>query len=1042
MRKILLSTWLTLLVVAAFAQQRNVTGKVTSSEDASALPGVNVVLKGSTVGTVTDADGNFSLSIPASDGILIFSFIGLQAKEVAVGDRSVIDVTLASDVTQLSEIVVTALGIEKSAQSVGYAVGKVKNEELIQARAVNVATALSGKVAGLQINTVNNGVDPNTRIVLRGNRSLTGNNQALVVIDGVQAPQEAINYLNPNDIESIAILKGANAAALYGSDASNGALIITTKRGSKGTSEVTIANTTYWESINFMPKFQTRFGAGTEAFSRVFIPFENQSYGPEFDGSLVKIGRELEDGTQEEVPYAYVKDAKKKAFDVGLTTQNDVSFGSSDNTGSYYVSLQRVDTKGIVPGDDNHRTTVRVNGDKQFNRFKAGYSVSYSLKETEKTTANFYNDILNTPASINLTNYRNWRSLKNADGSMNYANPNNYYNDYFFNPYFSKDINRQEDRIGYLIGKVELGYKVADWFNVLYRVGLTNESSSSKNHTEKFEFTSFAKASGKSVAQSNILGSVAAGAGFVNRLNTDLILTFNKKFGDVSTNLLLGNNIKESKRKANRVGASSLVIPGLYNITNRVGEPSASQFEDMHRTVSYYSSLSVGYKDVVTLELTGRNDEVSVLSKQNRSFFYPGAALSFVASDVIPFLKDNSVVNYAKFFASVSKTGNVNVDPYSLQTVYETGGGFPYGSNAGYTLGDTYADPNLQPEFTKAFEVGGEFTFLQDRVGLDLSYYNTETTNQTVQIDIASTTGFTRAMVNAGAIVNNIYEVSLKTTPISTPGGFKVEVNLNYTNIDNEVTDLYGETRSINLSNLYGLTTDTSLGQIFAEIGQQYPLVKATAYKRDPEGRVVVDANTGYPIKNAELKSFGQANPKHILGVQANVRFKGFSLNALGEYRGGNVIYHGLASTMWFTGVAEATGAYGRERFLFPNSSYEDENGNFVANTSILTRDGGLGAWDSNLRNIGENFVTSGAFWKLREASLGYDVPKSALASLRFVKGASVAFVGRNLLTIVPKENKYTDPEFALDNSNAVGLNNNTLTPPTRTYGFNIKLTF
>jgi TonB-linked SusC/RagA family outer membrane protein len=1045
MKKFLLFCMAFLLYWYSGAQDRTVMGRVTSTEDGAAIPGVNVLIKGTTNGTVTDSDGRYSISAGSANDALVFSFVGLRTQEVAIAGRATVDVSLGLDVTQLNEVVVTSLGIERSPQSLGYTVGKVKSDELNLGRAVNVGSALSGKVSGLQINTVNNGVNPTTRIVLRGNRSLTGNNQALIVIDGVQVPQEAINYLNPNDIDNVSILKGANAAALYGSEGSNGALIITTKKGTKEKTEITFSNTTNWEQINFMPKFQTKFGGGTEGYSRVFIPFENQSYGPRFDGKPVAMGRPLEDGTQEILPYKAAKDAKRKAFDVGITSQNDLSVAGGDNSGSYFLSVQNVKTKGIVPGDENQRTTLRINVDRKFNeKFRSGFNLSYSVKKTNSTTSNFYNNILNTPANIPLTRYRNWRNLTNSDGSMNYASPNNYFNDYFYNPYMQKDMNRSDARTNYLIGSMELGYKVTDFLEAIYRVGITNEQYDNQTWTEKFAYTAFAKASGKTIAASNVLGASNASNGYVNRFNQDFILSANKKFGDVSTGLILGTNVKETRRSFTGAGASSLVIPDLYNISNRVGEVQGVQFEDLSRTISYYGQVSVGYRDFVTLELTGRNDAVSVLSPANRSFFYPGASLSFVPTEAIAALKDKSLLSYAKLYISASKTGNVNVAPYSLQTVYGVGNGFPYGSAAGYTAGDTYADPNLKPEFTRAFEIGGEFTFVNDRVSLVAAYYKTETTNQTVSVDLATSTGYARARVNAGTVENNVREFSLKTTPIVTAGGFKAMVNINYTNIDNMVTDLYGDSKAINLSNLYGLTGDASLGQIYAEVGSQYPIVKAVAYKRDDQGRIIVDAVTGYPVKSSGLKTFGQANPKHTFSIQGILKYKGFSLSSLAEYRGGNVVYHGLAATMWFTGVAEATAAYNRERFVMPNSSIETEPGSGVyeENASVAVKDGGIGAWDSNLRNFGENFVTSGAFWKLREANLTYQFPASLLSKTKVIKKASISFVGRNLFTWVPKENKYTDPEFSLDNSNAVGLNNTLQTPPTRTLGFNLSVTF
>jgi len=1044
MKRTLLSSCLAAVLMfvsmAAWAQERTVKGRITSSQDGSGLPGVNVVVKGTTNGTVTDVDGNYTIVAPAS-GTLVFSFIGLKSQEIVIGERTVIDVPMDQDVTQLSEVVVTALGIEKSAKSIGYSVAKVKSDELNQAKAFNVSQALTGKVAGLQINNVSGGVNPATRITLRGNRSFTGNNQALVVIDGVQSSQEALNYLNPNDIDNISVLKGANAAALYGADASNGALIVTTKKGHNATPTLEFANTTYWEAINFMPKFQEGFGGGTEPYSRVYIPFENQSYGPAFNGETVNMGRELEDGTFQTTSYSYKKDAKKKSFDVGHTIQNSLSLSGGDNVSNYYISLQDVNTKGVVPGDENRRTGVRVNASRTFNKFKAGFNINYSLRQTDKTTSDFYNNVLNTPGQVPLNEYRNWRNYKNADGSMNYANPNNYFNDYFFNPFMAKDINRQKERYGYFVGNIDMSYKATDWFTASYRLGITNESYDYLSTSEQFKYNAYAKKTGKYIAK-DLPGSSTDFIGYRNKMVQDIILNFNKTFGSIKADLILGNNVREQRDKAIGATASQLVLPGIYNISNRIGETVGSEGLSQYRVVGYYGDLTLGYNDYLFLHVSGRNDSYSVLSKSNRSFFYPGADVSFVASDAIPSLKDNNVLSYAKITASATKVGNVNVDPYSLQTTFGSGNGFPYGSVAGYSVGDTYADPNLKPEFTKSYEVGGDFSFFDSRVSLELAYYTQETTNQTVSIDIATSTGFSRARVNAGTMKNSGYEVTLKVTPVSTASGFKWDVGAIYADRSSKVTSLYSGLSNINISNLYGLTTDGSLGQIFAEVGKQYPIVKAVAYQRDPEGRVVVDRQTGYPLKDPNLKTFGQANPRYNLSLNTSLKYKGFTLAALAEYRGGYVLYQGIASTMWFTGVAEATGAYDRERFVFPNSSYLADDGSYVANNNVATLDGGLGAWDTNLRTVGENFITSGAFWKLRELSLTYNVPKSLLSNVKFVKSATLGLVGRNLFMWLPAENKYSDPELAVSTTNAVGLNATTNTPSTRTYGFNVSLTF
>lgn len=1041
MKKIVLLFFLvTAMAGIGWCQERVVTGKVTSAEDATPLPGVNIVLKGTTNGTVTDAEGNYKLNVPQS-GVLVFSFIGFQSVEVEMGQRSIVDVPLTADVTELTEVVVTALGIEKSAKSVGYSVSKVKSDELNRGKAYNVAQALTGKVAGLQINNVSSGVNPSTRITLRGNRSFTGNNQALIVIDGMQSTQEALNYINSNDIENVSVLKGANAAALYGSDASNGALIITTKKGNSGAPVITLSNTTNWESINFLPAFQKGFGAGTEKYSRVYNPFENQSYGPAYDGSVSILGRQLEDGTYQTTPYSYKEGAKKKSFDVGQTVQNSVSMNGGDKMGDYFISAQDVSTTGVVPGDKSRRTGLRVNASRSFGKLKAGMNFNYSLRKTDRTTSDFYDNVLNTPGSVPLNEYRNWRPYRHADGSMNYANPNNYFNDYFYNPFMAKDLNRQDENYTYLIGNINLSYQMTDWLTATYRLGLTNETYDYLLKGEAFAYNAYAKTTAKSVAK-DIPGYSTNFIGRRDKLVQDFILNFKKEFGPLSTNLILGNNVRAQRSVGIMVGANPLVLPDVYNISNRSGEISGNQGLSQDRVLGYYADLTLGYKDFLFLHASGRNDSYSVLAKENRSFFYPGADLSFVFSDAIPVLRNNGFLDYAKLNVAVTKVGNVNLDPYSLQTVFDTGNGFPYGSTVGFSQGDTYADPNLKPEFTTSYEAGGDFAFWNNRLGVELAYYTQETVSQTVSIDIATSTGFSRARVNAGSMKNSGFETTLDLSPIVTSDGFKWQIGGNYALTNTKVTSLYGDNQNINISNLYQLTTDGSLAQVFAEIGRQYPIIKAVAYQRDPQGRVVVDPVTGYPLKDSNLQSFGQANPKHKLGINTTLRYKGWTLYGLAEYRGGNVIYHGIGNTLWFTGAAEATAAYNRERFIFPNSSYLTGDGNYVENTSVATADGGLSTWDSNLKFIGENFITSAAFWKLREVSLTYDLPNSFLTKTNIVKGARVGFIGRNLWMWLSKENKYTDPELAVNNSNAVGINNTRNTPSTRTYGFNVTLTF
>ena len=1059
------------LGMQTFAQDRQISGKITSSEDGSPLPGVSIAVKGTSKGTTTGADGSYKIAV-GNGASLTFSFVGFSNRTVLVGTQTSINVALANNTAELAEVTVTtALGIQRNAASLGYGATTVKGNELNQAKAINVASALQGKVSGLQISTINNGVNPTNRIILRGNRSLLGNNEALIVIDGTVVPADAINFLNPNDIDDVTVLKGANAAALYGSDASNGALIITTKKGSAGAPKITVSNTTYIEEISFLPKFQDQFGGGTESYSRIYIPFENQSFGPAYTngnvfvkdydhtqlGSSLDLGMPLEDGTYQKTSYSDKKNAKLNSFDKGVSTQTAVSLSVGDKLSSFFISAQQNNVKAVVPGDVKNQTALRMNASHEYGKFRGAFNVGYTMSDINQTTSDFYNTILNTPGQVPLDQYRDWRSYKNADGSLNYANPNNFNNAYFYSPFFNKDINRQTVNNGNLSGNIELSYKATSWLTFLGRVGMNKKDYNGKVFQEKFQYSAYAKSVADfSKAKSGDSNGYSFDFNYNDtRINTDFFLTADKKFGDISTTLIAGINNKESSQKFINVAASSLVVPGLYNVNNRVGEPAVAPVNGDYksRLVGVYGDLTLGYKNFLFAHVSARNDWSSLLSASNRSFFYPGGDISFVLTEAVPSMKDLTFLDFAKLRVSATKVGGINVGPYALQTTFGTGN-FPYGSLAGYSVGNRLPDPNLTPEFTNSYEIGGEFGFLKNRVNLEVAYYTQKTTGQTVAISTSQATGYNSALINAGTIQNSGFELDLKTTPVRLANGLTWNFNINFSQVDNKVLELYQGIPELNLSNYYGLTSDASLGQIFATVGQQYPTVKALAYKRDEQGRVIVNAQTGYPSLAAELKTVGQTNAKYRLGLTTSLKYKGIGLNAVAEYRAGNFIYHGLGSTSWFTGVAYATGVYGRERFVFPNSSIANPDGTYSPNTNITINDGGTGGWDSNLRNFGENFVTSAAFWKLRELAISYELPKGILSQTKFIKSASFGLVGRNLITLLPKENVYTDPEFSNsqnDNANvnnvgnsgnSVGLNSNGQTPPTRTYGFTVNLGF
>ena len=712
----------------------------------------------------------------------------------------------------------------------------------------------------------------------------------------------------------------------------------------------------------------------------------------------------------------------------------------------------------------------------------AGFTASYNTGLEETTTNNqdrgdsFYWLVLNAGGSIPLRDYRNWQDFANPDGSLNPANPNNYYNEYYRNPWFDLDNNRATTRTNNFVANVSLAYKITDWLTFTYRPGITNTNAVAKTVNGKYEYRNYSKPRtptnptglGRNVA-TDLAGAVIDNNGFQTRVTQDALLTFNPKFTPtLETTLILGSNINDNSAQNINISTSSLVVPGLSNVGNRLGEPSVAAGANrisQSRTTSVFADLSLGYKKIVYLQISGRNEWTSLLDKGNNSYFFPGANLSVVVSNLIPALKESNVLTFAKVTGSAGQVGQVSLGAYGTRSIFSVGNGFPYGSQPGFSVGNNVVQNGIKPEFTTAYEVGAELAFF-DRVNIEAAVYKTETVNQTLSLSLPQSSGFLQQTRNVGATETKGLELTLRGDVIkaarNNPGGLNWNVGANYSYRDNLVSALFDETKEIRLDNPNngGFGINGSNGGIFAIVGEQYPVLKTTTYQRDPLGRVVLNPATGYPLASSGLVNAGQTSPRHSLGINTTLSYKGFSFFALAEYRSGNVTYHDLGDDLVFTGNAAITATYDRQRFVFPNSSFvastasDGSPATYVANTSVTTKDGGWDYWDNSYRKFGENFVTSGAFWKLRETRLTYKLPDSALESVsKYIKGASISFVGRNLLIFVPNTNQFTDPEFgdSVDRGkfgrqtgntpNAVGVSTNNQVPTTRTYGFNLTVT-
>lgn len=1017
------------LVGFSEAQNRRISGNVKSKQTGEPLIGVSVINQGSTAGTVTDASGNFTLNVPNAVKNLTVSLLGYETQTVPITSQIVYNILLDDSQVSLDEVVVVAGGIQRTRREQGYTATKITAQELTAGKSTSIAGGLIAKVPGLQINAISSGVNPNYRLVLRGNRSLTGNNQALIVIDGAIVTSDILNNVNPQDIEDIQVLSGASGAALYGSDASNGVLLITTKKGEGGKPVIKFSQTLTAENVSFFPKLQSKFGAGSTEDAQVYAAVENQQYGPAFDGSIRNLGYALENGDQQTVEYSARKD-RKKFWETGIQNQSDLSISFGDNNSSYFISGQYLNATGTTPGDKYNRASLRFNGSRKvLKNLELTYSANYVQNnyDISNSTATIYQALLNVPANIPVLSYKDWRNNK-------WATPDGWFNPWYLNPYWVADNFREDDKNAYLTGKVDLKYSITPWLYVLYRGAISNRYYQSKSWTPKFTYSDYSvNVQGKT----NLSGSISETHNNTSRINHDFQAGLNKKVDDFSLNVIAGYSYNKKYVVYTQESASALRIPNLYNISNRIGEASVTNYKQESINLGIWGDFLAGYKNYLFLHLTGRQDYTSLLKKQNRSFFYPSADISFIATDAIGSLKNNAVLDYLKIRGAVSKTGNVNLDPYSTDATFNSVTGYSTGTY--FTQSSTLVSDNLKPEITKGWEIGTEFKLYQGRVDAQFNYYATSTTGQAVNAGVSPSSGYSTFLINTGEVTNAGIETALHVTPIRTKD-WSLTVGGNYTHNTNKLKTLFDNSNGDDRISINGSSV------IYAQEGHELNQIIVTDYARDDQGRVIVDRNTGYPSVASETKIIGNTTPRSRLGLDLNLRWKDFTFSTLFEYRGG---YYAaaisLGSNLDFTGASARSAYYNRERFVFPNSSYLDPATNsYVANTDVTVSDGGSGFWTSSTYNRGvySNYVFSGSYWKWREVALTYNLPQKVLRKLKAIQAASVSVQGRNLALWAASDNEYTDPDYSANDNNAIGVSTLSQTPPTRYFGATISLTF
>ncbi len=1080
MRKITLLLMAQLLMISlVFGQAGTITGRVVDAQG-TPVPYVTVTVKGTQISVAANENGLFTIKAKKGD-VLVVTGVGLTPKEAKAAISPDFYITVARNSDNMQEVVVTtALGIKRDTKSLGYSTATVNNDVLNISKPINPVQGLIGQVSGAQVSIINNGVDPQIRVQLRGERHLIADNQPLYIVDGMEVRSDYIATLNPEDIDNISVLKSASSAALYGSEASNGVIAITTKRGSRNNKpQVNFSQTVTMEKLAYPPQLQKQFGGyggeggvffgGTPyALNAIdpytgfvnYIPFENQSYGPAFNGAPSFIGIPNQNGQVDSTPYAAQSKTVVQQFMVkGYTSQTDLSIATGDAKNSNYLGLQYAKVTGIVPNDETERTGVRIAGKRTYGIFYYDYSFDYSHKYVNVAgndiTAGWplYWTLLNTPANIPITTLKDWQS------SNSWGNLNNYPNAYYINPYWqianSRDISKQDN----LQGVLSMNLKPTSWIDLTYRVSAQVSNTVFLGYRNAALFTPFAISNyGPPVYgtpfSGSIQGAVVNESVLQKRLQQDMLLTISHNFGnDIHAKLLLGNTIwdrysnTQEQWVGNNVGGlvgggpqsqtSGLTLPGLYNIAYSYGIGNVSNNVQDTRLIGYFSDLALDYKNELFLHGNFRRDYSSLLATGNNSYNVYGVDAAISITDLIPSLKTGKYLTFAKIRGAYSHTGQITLNPYSTVNTFNVASGYPYGGLASLSLSSQYNNPANIPEATNEYETGIDLAFWKNRISAGVTYYHDYNYNQLFPVTVTSATGYTAANVNAATTISKGWEFELRADVVKNKNiSFNIQTNFAIQNTT--CTGLYGTGANKTLQTTIGNNN-------YAIVGMDFPQLYVSDLVRDPaNGKIVVDGATGLPSLAANYVAAGRTTPKYIWGITPNFRFKEFTLNIIADYRGGYVFYNNSEQNLDFTGATTHTTENGRQNFLFPNSEIADpaNPGKYIANKNVYVQDGNLGFWvSSQFRSAGTTYTENAAAWKIRTISLSYDFTK-LIAGQKIIKGASLTALCNNVAMFRPKENNFTDPEFNYSNSNGLGFNTYYQLPSTRQYTLKLSLNF
>jgi len=1035
-----------------------VNGKVTD-ENGNPLAGATIIVKGSKNGAKTNEKGDFIINTEAND-VLIVSYIGYEDLVIKVNKQTDLSLSLTPTKQNLSSVVVTALGISSNKKKLGYSIQNVDAQDIVDSRETNLVSALSGKAAGVNVVSSSGSPGASANITIRGNKSITGSNKPLFVVDGVPVDNSSVGNgtagvdasnraidINPNDIKSLTILKGPAATALYGIRAANGAVIITTKNGAQGKPKVSFTSSFSIDKVNQLPERQNEYAQGTiTAGNFVYqgpdatAPTVN-SWGPalvnlEFDGStnypwdrngkLVPKGTGIGKAAIAYNPYDVF-------FVTGNTTDNNISVSGGSEKNTYYFSAGRLYQTGVVPNADFARNSFKVNSsfivtpkltigssasfvNSGGNRIQRGSNVSGVMAGLLRNTTTF--DIANGFSGKDAVNNISTYTLPNSKQRA--------FTTAYDNPYWSAYNVPFKDNVNRFYGNLNLEYKLNSWMKLRYKLGIDNYSD---ERNSAWDIGS----------ASNILGRVTTSNIISTDINSDMLLLINKSINkNIDADITFGHNYYSNKYVAKSIDGDNLSQKGFFDISNAAVISSNNNIR-RRRLVGAFGDVKLTYKGFLFANFTGRNDWSSTLPKTNNSFFYPTFSTGLDLSKALNF-ESNPIVPYAKIRASLGQVGN-DAPLYALDTYYDrtTAGGdelipginFPaFGVNAMERSG-SLSNSNLKAERTTTFEVGGDFKFWDGKIGLDITYYDASTQDQIVTTTISSASGFLQQIINAGHIQNKGIEITLNTTPVKTKF-FQWNLNVNFSKNNSIVKSLPLGVTQVSLQSFSALAS-------LVRVGQPYGVLNGTNYQRNADGKLIIGAD-GWPLISTIQAPIGDPNPDFLAGVDNSFTFKNFELGMLWDFRKGGDIWNATKAFNSSLGISKESGDLRK----VTGYVYDGVTVSGAKNTvpvDFANPANGLGGikWrKGGTFGVSEDYIEDGSWARLRQVTLRYKLPKTLFKGL--LSGSSISVYARNLLLFT----KYSgiDPETNLSgDSNASGWDYYNL-PNTKSYGINFQVSF